>query len=45
MKIHRPGSDHPSLADVSGGFDRTWFMGRWGVVWSTLPMWKVSSFV
>ncbi|RXK35024.1 hypothetical protein M231_07727 [Tremella mesenterica] len=38
--IHSPGSKDSSLADASGGFDREWFMGRWGVVWSTLPMWK-----
>ncbi|WVF71492.1 hypothetical protein IAT40_006298 [Kwoniella sp. CBS 6097] len=36
--IHPPGSDHPSLSEQ--GFDRSWFMGRWGVAWSTLPMWK-----
>ncbi|OCF40372.1 hypothetical protein I317_05807 [Kwoniella heveanensis CBS 569] len=39
ITIHPPGSDHPSLSEQ--GFDRSWFMGRWGVAWSTLPMWKV----
>ncbi|WVQ99434.1 hypothetical protein IAU59_006569 [Kwoniella sp. CBS 9459] len=38
INIHPPGSDHPSLSEQ--GFDRSWFMGRWGVAWSTLPMWK-----
>jgi hypothetical protein len=42
ITLHEPGSSHPSLADGPGGFDRTWFMGRWGVAWSTLPMWKAS---
>ncbi|KAK8864435.1 hypothetical protein IAR55_001684 [Kwoniella newhampshirensis] len=40
MTVHPPASAHPSLADSPGGFDRSWFMGKWGVVWSTLPMWK-----
>ncbi|WWD17267.1 hypothetical protein CI109_101705 [Kwoniella shandongensis] len=40
IAIHPPSSSHPSLADGPGGFDRTWFMGKWGVAWSTLPMWK-----
>ncbi|WVN88356.1 uncharacterized protein L203_103562 [Cryptococcus depauperatus CBS 7841] len=38
--IHSPGSSHSSLADRPNGFDRTWFMGKWVVAWSTLPMWK-----
>ncbi|ORY33978.1 hypothetical protein BCR39DRAFT_518005 [Naematelia encephala] len=38
--IHPPGSSHPSLADGPTGFDRKWLMGKWGVTWSTLPMWK-----
>ncbi|EAL23603.1 hypothetical protein CNBA2500 [Cryptococcus deneoformans B-3501A] len=38
--LHKPGSTHPSLSDGPDGFDRSWFMGKWGVVWSTLPMWK-----
>jgi hypothetical protein len=43
IAVHPPNSPHPSLADRPAGFDRTWFMGRWGVAWSTLPMWKVST--
>lgn len=42
IEVHEPGSKHPSLADGPGGFSREWFMGKWGVAWSTLPMWKVS---
>ncbi|KIR67286.1 hypothetical protein I314_02504 [Cryptococcus bacillisporus CA1873] len=38
--LHHPGSTHPSLSDGPDGFDRSWFMGKWDVVWSTLPMWK-----
>ncbi|OXB39859.1 hypothetical protein J007_00281 [Cryptococcus neoformans] len=38
--LHKPSSTHPSLSDGPDGFDRSWFMGKWGVVWSTLPMWK-----
>nr|ODN97581.1 hypothetical protein L204_02999 [Cryptococcus depauperatus CBS 7855] len=38
--IHSPGSSHSSLADRPNGFDRTWFMGKWVVAWSTLPIWK-----
>ncbi|KAK4688154.1 hypothetical protein P7C73_g1958, partial [Tremellales sp. Uapishka_1] len=41
ITVHPPSSSHSSLADAPGGFDRTWFMGKWGVCWSTLPMWKV----
>lgn len=40
IAIHAPGSSHPSLSD--GTFNYDWFMGKWGVAWSTLPMWKVS---
>ncbi|CAD6564732.1 MAG: hypothetical protein TREMPRED_000259 [Tremellales sp. Tagirdzhanova-0007] len=42
IAVHQPGSSHPSLADGPDGFDRMWLMGKWGVAWSTLPMWKVS---
>ncbi|KIR74296.1 hypothetical protein I310_01898 [Cryptococcus deuterogattii CA1014] len=38
--LHHPGSTHPSLSDGPDGFDRAWFMGKWDVVWSTLPMWR-----
>ncbi|OXG54921.1 hypothetical protein J010_00257 [Cryptococcus neoformans] len=38
--LHKPSSTHPSLSDGPDGFDRSWFMGKWGVVWSTLPLWK-----
>ncbi|KIR77199.1 hypothetical protein I306_05790 [Cryptococcus gattii EJB2] len=38
--LHHPGSTHSSLSDGPDGFDRSWFMGKWDVVWSTLPMWK-----
>ncbi|WVQ67618.1 uncharacterized protein L199_005821 [Kwoniella botswanensis] len=38
ITIHPPSSTHPSLSE--GTFDRSWFMGKWGVAWSTLPMWK-----
>jgi hypothetical protein len=37
--VHAPSSEHPSLAE--GAFDRSSFMGKWGVAWSTLNMWKV----
>lgn len=40
IQVHEPGSKHSSLQDGPGGFDRTWFMGTWGVAWSTLPMWE-----
>jgi hypothetical protein len=40
IQVHEPGSKHSSLLDGPGGFDRTWFMGTWGVAWSTLPMWE-----
>nr|XP_018262945.1 uncharacterized protein I303_04434 [Kwoniella dejecticola CBS 10117]OBR85103.1 hypothetical protein I303_04434 [Kwoniella dejecticola CBS 10117] len=40
ITIHPPSSDHPSLSE--GTFDRSSFMGKWGVAWSTLPMWKVN---
>ncbi|WVQ80760.1 hypothetical protein IAT38_002865 [Cryptococcus sp. DSM 104549] len=40
IAIHPPASSHPTLAEGPGGFDRSWFMGKWGVAWSTLPMWK-----
>ncbi|WVW83948.1 hypothetical protein I302_105971 [Kwoniella bestiolae CBS 10118] len=38
INLHPPSSTHPSLSE--GTFDRSWFMGKWGVAWSTLPMWK-----
>lgn len=41
-RIHAPGSTDSTLADGPNGFDRKWFMGTWGVAWSTLPMWNVS---
>jgi hypothetical protein len=44
IQIHEPGSTHASLVDGPGGFDRTWFLGTWGVAWSTLPMWNVGCF-
>lgn len=40
IQVHEPGSKHASLQSGPGGFDRTWFMGTWGVAWSTLPMWE-----
>ena len=40
LSVHKPSSTDPSLADGPNGFDRKAFMGRWGVAWSTLPMWK-----
>ena len=40
-RVHEPGSMYSSLVDGPGGFDRGWFMGTWGVAWSTLPMWNV----
>jgi hypothetical protein len=40
IQVHEPGSKHSSLLDGPGGFDRKWFMGTWGVAWSTLPMWE-----
>lgn len=36
--VNPPGSSAPELLD----FDSNWFMGTWSVIWSTLPMWKVS---
>ncbi|ODN94245.1 hypothetical protein L198_05101 [Cryptococcus wingfieldii CBS 7118] len=41
IAIHPPGSTHPTLTEGGPeGFDRSWFMGKWGIAWSTLPMWK-----
>ncbi|WWC70023.1 uncharacterized protein I206_103967 [Kwoniella pini CBS 10737] len=40
IALHPPSSGHASLSE--GTFDRSWFMGKWGVAWSTLPMWKIS---
>ncbi|WWC89299.1 uncharacterized protein L201_004220 [Kwoniella dendrophila CBS 6074] len=38
IKLHPPSTSDSSLSE--GVFDRSWFMGKWGVAWSTLPMWK-----
>lgn len=43
ITLHEPGSAHESLADGPNGFDRSWFMGKWVVAWSTLPLWKVNN--
>ncbi|WVQ72471.1 hypothetical protein IAR50_002023 [Cryptococcus sp. DSM 104548] len=41
VAIHSPGSAHTTLTEGGPeGFDRSWFMGKWGIAWSTLPMWK-----
>ncbi|WRT66405.1 uncharacterized protein IL334_003361 [Kwoniella shivajii] len=38
ITLHPPSSKDRSLCE--GTFDRQWFMGKWGVAWSTLSMWK-----
>ncbi|KAB5589816.1 mitochondrial carrier [Ceratobasidium theobromae] len=38
ITIHQPDSFHPSFSRDE--FDVDGFMGKWYVVWSTLPLWK-----
>ena len=39
IEVHPPDSFHESFA--RGKFDTDGFMGKWHVVYSTLPMWKI----
>ncbi|KAH7322326.1 hypothetical protein B0J17DRAFT_683653 [Rhizoctonia solani] len=41
VMIHQPDSFHPSLSRES--FDIERFMGKWHVIYSTLPLWKSRS--